>query len=446
MDSAAPDHRPNVGWPARAGRAARAAALAVGLSLIAAACTGPLTSSETAPGASPSATNEARSAVPSPSTGPRATPAPSPIPSWTTIAWTEADRGPFSGRGNQYVFGGVVWSGGFVLVGEEAPLPTGTVDGVVWTSPDGRHWQRISNADRTFGGAEIRSVAARGSTLVAVGVSRVNDQAQTLTPPIGLAWTSPDGTHWQRVPDGAQVLGRLVLAGIASGPGGFVAYGHDLTGAQVVLYSKDGVTWERDSASDQAFSGSSIAAITGTGEGFAAVGSRNTPGFSNGTVNRTPGPAAAWWSTDGRTWHASDVGSGGYALGGVQPWVGSLRAVGSSGCGGCVGPPLEWRSTDGGQTWRQLPQPSTPSAMATTSVLVDGRVVTMQFQPRVTEWTDDDRTWHPLQMVGASGLERLQLMLVGGEAIIGVAPFSAPPPGNDPNDQIDMRVFLGVLQ
>ena len=35
--------------------------------------------------------------------------------------------------------------------------------------------------------------------LVAVGDSRLEDNTTTLAPPVGIAWVSSDGSHWQRV-------------------------------------------------------------------------------------------------------------------------------------------------------------------------------------------------------------------------------------------------------
>src|ERR1019366_4271248 len=234
------------------------------------------------------------------------TPNVSAASTWTSITWVSSDPAPFSGPGNQYVFGGVPWAGGSVLVGEEASLPSGKVEGVVWTSSDNADWQRIPNMGGTFSGAEIKAVAATGSTLVAVGDSRLEDSATTLTPPIGIAWVSSDGTHWERSPDDTAILGDIVLHGVVAGASGFVAYGNGLGGGAALAFSTDGFHWKREGA-DALFADSNVAAITWTGRGFAAVGSRNVAQPS-GVISQAPGPAAAWWSSDGQEWHQSDAG------------------------------------------------------------------------------------------------------------------------------------------
>ena len=384
-------------------------------------------------------------AGPAPSTGV----GPSSSQVWTSLTWTEADPGPFSGPGNQYVIGGTAWSGGFLLVGEETPLPSGLVEGVVWSSTDGLHWQRIPNTAGTFRGSEIEAVAARGSTIVAVGVSRLQDGAQQLTPPYGLAWTSTDGIHWQRSSDPSSALGQTSPTGVVAGPDGFVAYGSDLSGtAPAILYSSDGVTWQRVADTAGLFSGDSVLSMAATGDGFAAIGSGPRPGLrpSDDGFDPTPGQAAAWWSADGRTWHASDVGSGGYGLVSVQPWVGGiLRALGSGACGGCVGPPVVWYSIDGGRSGRMDTQSANTSLNETTSLVVEDRVVALE-DPPVATWSADGQSWEPLPMTGASLADHAWLEIGRGDTIVAIAKFEPNAPAGLPNDQVDMLVYAGTLK
>lgn len=419
------------------GHAARAAVSVCLIAVVLGACgAGPEPSS--APTTDkPTPVEAQKSAEASPSSPP---PSVLPTTAWTSINWVSSDPTPFSGPGNQYIFGGVPWAGGAILVGEEAPLPSGNVEGVVWTSSDNAHWQRIPNSGGTFSGSEIEGVAASRSTLVAVGYSRLEDSATTLTPPVGLAWVSSDGTHWQRVPDEGEVLGDIALHGVAAGAPGFVAYGNDLDGVAAVAFSTDGLHWQREGASDGVFAGSNLAAVTWTGQGFAAVGSHNVA-QPNSVVSTTPGQAAAWWSSDGEAWHQGDVGSGAYAIESVQPWIGSLRAVGIHPCFGCVGPPLEWRSSDDGRTWRQLPPPTSANQSGSTALLVGQRAVSLQDQPQQASWSVDGQTWHVLAMTGSPLPDGAQLLLASGETAIAIASVA----GATANDQEDMRVFAGEL-
>jgi hypothetical protein len=419
----------------RMGNAARLAASASLVTALLGACvaspsSGPPTEQPTA------VTTGQATATPQPSQ----TPTLSPGAVWTSIDWTASDPGPFSGQGNQYIFGGVPWAAGSVLVGEEAPLPTGNVEGVVWASTDNVHWHRIPNTSGTFSSSEIEAVAASGSTLVAVGSSRREDSATTLTPPVGIVWVSSDGSHWQRVPDENGILGNLVLHGVVAGSSGFLAYGNGLTGGAALAFSPDGLHWQRE-GDDPVFADSSIAAISWTGQGYAAVGSHQVAQPS-GVLSQMPGQAAAWWSTDGQTWHQSDVGSGAYQIESVQPWVHSLRAIGVPPCFGCVGPPLEWRSTDDGRSWHQLPPPATPNVSESTAILVGERAVGLQDQPQKLSWSADGQTWIDLSPTGSSLPSGTQLLMASGPTLIAFAGVN----GASANDQEDMRVYAGTLQ
>ena len=363
-----------------------------------------------------------------------------------SLAWTEADPAPFSGPGNQFIMGGAAWNRGFVLVGEDFHLPSETSDGAVWSSTDGLHWQLIPNTDRTFSRSQITAVAALGSTLVAVGDSRPENQAQG-TLPSGLAWTSSDGINWRRETGPGSVMGQISPGGVVAGPSGFVVYGSDLsTSAQAILYSSDGVAWQRVVDTGGVFSGARVVSVTATSGGFVAVGygTSHEPSPTASGLDQTPGPAAAWWSTDGQTWHASDVGSGGYAFGSVQPWVdGTLRALGRGGCGGCIRPPVAWYSSDGGRTWRQDPNLASMSLTYDWSVAIGDRAVNMD-QTLVATWSADGHSWDPLPMTGATLPSYTYLEIARGQTLIVTATIN--PPAGLPSDQADSRVYVGTLQ
>ena len=397
--------------------------------------------------ASPGASggSEIPPSIPVASPGSMAPPELSPSPSmspeaaWTTIDWAASDPAPFSGPGNQYVFGGAAWAGGAVLVGEEAPLPSGNVEGVVWFSADDAHWQRTPNTDGTFSGSEIEAVAVSGSRLVAIGYSRLEDNASTLTPPVGIAWTSSDGTHWRRSQDANGNLGNMALHGVAAGPMGFVAYGNDLAGGAALAFSTDGVRWQRE-GTDALFTDATIAGVTWTGRDFAAVGGHDVPQPS-GVTSQTHGDAAAWWSSDGQDWHPGDVGSTGYALETVQPWIDSLRATGVPPCPGCISAPAEWRSSDDGRTWRELPLPPTPDYPGLESLLVGQRLVSLQAQAERVTWSAGGQTWQDLTMTGSPIPDTAQLMVAAGQTVIAIAGVT----GTSANDQEDARVYAGQL-
>jgi hypothetical protein len=368
-------------------------------------------------------TVETSSAQPSP------IPTSSPAASWTSINWVASDPAPFSGPGNQFIFGWAPRAGGSILVGGDIPLPTGNAEGVVWTAADNAHWKRVPNTDGMFSNAGIQGVAANNVTLVAVGSAALDDSATAQS--VGTAWVSADGTRWRRSPDATAVLNNIALRGVAGGPPGFVAYGNGPRGGAALAFSSDGLHWQREDAG-AIFVQSSFTSVTWTGHGFAAVGARG---------DDLPGAAAAWWSDDGRVWNQSDVGSTGYALESVQPWVGSLRATGHLPCLGCVGPPVEWRSSDDGRTWRQLPPLTIANQSGSTALLVGQRVVSLQDQPQQVSWSADGQTWNVLAMTGSPIPDGAQLVLASGETVIAIASLA----GGTANNQEDMRVFAGQL-
>jgi len=432
------------GFSHLAGTAAGVAAVSVLICSLLAACSAVPSPSGTRPAVSTTTTGPSLP-VATESAGPTtaASVGPHSSPAWASFAWAEADPEPFSGPGNQFIMGGTAWSGGFVLVGENYDVPSGTSDGAVWSSTDGLRWQLIPNTGGTFSGSEITAVAARGSTLVAVGISRSEDQAQGTQPP-GLLWTSSDGIHWLRETGTDSIVSQVSPDGVVAGPGGFIAYGVDLTGkSQQILCSSDGIAWHRFADTDGVFSGGTVRSITTAGNGFAAVGySASLRVVPTGVFDPTPPPAAAWWSADGQSWHASDVGSGGYDLGTVEPWLGgTLRALGRGACGGCIGPPVVWDSSDGGQTWQQ--DPRNLGVTYYWSLVMGDRAVEMD-RPLAATWSADGRSWHLLPMTGVTLPSDAYPQIARGQTVL--VTDSVNPPGGLANDQADSRVYVGTLR
>ena len=284
------------------------------------------------------------------------------------------------------------------------------------------------------------STTTYSTTGPAVGDTRLEDSATSLTPPLGIAWTSPDGTHWERVADEGGVLGNIVLHAVVAGSTGFLASGNDLGGQTALAFSNDGVHWRREDT-EAVFANSNVTGITWTGQDFVAVGGHNVAQPS-GVISQIPGNAAAWWSNDGQNWQASDVPSPGYSLESVQPWIDSLRASGLPPCPRCVSAPAEWRSSDDGRTWRQLPLAATADYPGLASLVVGQRLVNLQDQPLRATWSADGQTWTSLQVKGSPIPDTAQLVAaVGGQTVIAIASVT----GASANDQEDMRVFAGQL-
>lgn len=120
-------------------------------------------------------------------------------------------------------------SSGFVAMGSSG------VDVAVWTSANGTDWAKVAHDPNVFGGTlqdhlTVTSVEAFGPGLVAVGhVSTDNDLEDAVV------WISPDGITWARLSD--RVVfggpGQQMIEAVASFAGHLVAVGRDGRGADL---------------------------------------------------------------------------------------------------------------------------------------------------------------------------------------------------------------------
>lgn len=256
--------------------------------------------------------------------------------SWTAATVPLLDDRPV-GRLEAVTAGGP----GFVAVGRGCTgAETPACEGVVWTSVDGRAWDRVPASDATDTGAFLAmsgpeigmfDVAAGPPGIVAIGYAARPDMAAT-------TWFSPDGTSWERLPLGG--ADNLRLSAVAWSGRQFVVVGEDrpaFLGAAAIATAKaraavwtstDGRRWTRapdtdafdtggfmDTMEDPA-SGGMADVVAGPG-GLVAVGS-----YCTGTPMRCE--PAAWSSPDGTTW---------MRVGGLPELAGSLSAVGASDAG-----------------------------------------------------------------------------------------------------------------
>jgi hypothetical protein len=277
-------------------------------------------------------------------------PAATPPPAWSLLTPTAMVTAPFSGVGNQFVFDVAAYGDGFVAVGEDLQFD-GPVNSRIWTSPDGMTWTSLGMAANDLADAEVDLVATNGTRLVAVGGARAGDATGE-----GLAriiWVSDDAASWRRLSSGQPPFDGIFVSGVVGGPAGFIAWGADGTRA-AIFHSEDGTAWTR-TAPDPSFDGAEVRDIKSYRGGFVAIGAhRPTP--PPGSPLMVGGPdtstAAAWWSADGLSWQAADTDPG-PGLGSLDVGASGLFALGGSGCGGCVGPGIVWRSDDG-RHWRRI--------------------------------------------------------------------------------------------
>ena len=194
----------------------------------------------------------------------------------------------------------------------------------------------------------VDRVVASGNTIVTMG-SQTSDGAHRQQ-----FFVSTDGgATWRlaavHAPGGGPApLGHLA-ARLAGGPGGWVA-----VGAQAIWTSPDGVYWTLAATHGITVTGEQLNVITNTAQGFLAAGMAQAGG--GGTQ------AVIWTSKDGLTWQRKTATQLGLTALGV-PAQGIIYAAShgadtviSGGVTGTAGSGA-WMSTDGGSTWAAAPIP-----------------------------------------------------------------------------------------
>jgi hypothetical protein len=193
----------------------------------------------------------------------------------------------------------------------------------------------------------VDRVVASGNTIVAMG-SQTSDGVHRQQ-----FFVSTDGGATWRLAavhasgGGPAPLGHLA-ARLAGGPGGWVA-----VGGQAIWTSPDGVHWTLAATHGITVTGEQLNVITNTAQGFLAAGMASAGGGTQAVV---------WTSKDGLTWQRKTATQLGLTALGV-PAQGIIYAAShgadtviSGGVTGTAGSGA-WMSTDGGSTWAAAPIP-----------------------------------------------------------------------------------------
>jgi hypothetical protein len=154
-----------------------------------------------------------------------------------TGGWKRAPDGPdFANSGGSGGTGmsAVAWGQSRWVAGGVEFNESSGQDGVIWTSPDGFNWSRVTLPDPGMG---IMDLVAGGPGFVAVGTS------ESVAPDVSRSgiWTSVDGTIWARVPDSPIFANAGISAVVAGGPG-LVAVGYSID-ATGVSSRRSGPPW-----------------------------------------------------------------------------------------------------------------------------------------------------------------------------------------------------------
>jgi DNA-binding SARP family transcriptional activator len=166
-------------------------------------------------------------------------------------------------------FRGLIVAGGVSDSGESK-------DAVIWTSPDGQDWDRLSDGSLSGeGDQQINAITVGGPGLVAVGEETIDGDENAAV------WTSIDGTNWDRVEDPSGALGgsgSQQMSAVADSDVGLVAAGNEvLNGTNGALWvSADGTTWSRVPPAEITtladFGRQVVRALVTTQDGFVAFG------------------------------------------------------------------------------------------------------------------------------------------------------------------------------
>lgn len=250
------------------------------------------------------------------------------------------DQAVFGGDGRQEMWSVLAAGPGLVAVGRDGERDDAVA--AVWTSVDGRSWQRLDNDESVFGGdgrQEMYAVTEGGPGLVAVGRDTGRD--------VAAVWTSADGLAWRRVSPAGSLFGHAgtVMRSVAGGGPGLVAVGRDWArGSGAVWTSADGLDWQRFVDDEAVFDAQDVYSVTVGGPGLVAVGQD----FGRDA-------AAVWTSTDGSAWrrvaHDEAIfgGDGAQFMTSVAAGGPGLVAVGWD-FGRAAA--AVWLSTDGIEWWR----------------------------------------------------------------------------------------------
>ena len=405
---------------------------------------------------------------------------------WQDVRWVavpdagQSLGGPLAQRIDRIVAGGP----GYVAAGVDARGQVGaeTPFAAIWLSANGETWVEgeLNAGVRPGETASIGSLAAGPRGVIAWG--GVCCAVET-----AVAWWSPDGARWERVPlpAGFEDLAETYVTDLAAGPEGFVAVG--ASGRLMAIWtSPDGRAWSAIDPEKSGLEAGLFTSVARDDRGWLAVGQ----------FNRATHDGAIWRSDDLVSWRkvadaAPLAGPEEVELWDVQAYAGGYLLLGSLGsheervaceqllgrgdgrlasAGGKLalscgwGVQTHWWSADG-DTWQLLPPIAEKPGGPPLPVRPDGRglmergpiraggpgLVTIgydvagrdgPFDVRGVWVTADARTWEPVgQPAQFAPTDTVTDIVVSGRRVIAVGSWWEQ---DAPNGE-DAKVWIGTV-
>jgi hypothetical protein len=298
-------------------------------------------------------------------------------------------------------------------------IAVGSADGypAIWRKAAGRAWALVSTLPLVAGQpglTALTSVTHGPAGWLAVGV------------PGPVAYTSANGTTWQRAPGSiTRDLTGVTAVAATAGPHGYVVAGQLVTpgGACVtgVWWSPDLTAWTpADDVTDM--SGSSQ--VAADAHGFVSVGSLN-------------GQPAVWTTTNGTTWTRIVLPLPSGTTGVLQQVAingNRVAALGEQTAAG-VSTPLAELSVNGGASWSQarFRPPGPDAAIAALTAEAGGFAAAVRSGPperqHVTVWTSvGGASWTQARLGGlpVGGTLELTALASSGATVAGIGLIATP--------------------
>jgi hypothetical protein len=127
----------------------------------------------------------------------------------------------------------------------------------LWRSSDGAIWTQIAIDPSVFLNGYIAGLVATPSGLVAWGSAGEptctgQGEGETCGPLPAMIWTSPNGTDWARISDLA-TFKEATIRSVRYGASGLVAVGDTGFSSPAIWVSSTGTNWERQSLDAKVF-------------------------------------------------------------------------------------------------------------------------------------------------------------------------------------------------